>query len=430
MQIVKYPKKEEWPLLLQRPGQNNMARTIRSVQKIMDDVKQRGDEAISSYTLRFDKVALANFSVSNAEINIAVKQLDRKVKAAIKIAYNNIYKFHLAQKTKPLKTETMPGVTCWRDSKPISNVGLYIPGGSAPLFSTVLMLAIPAQIAGCARVVMCTPPSADGSVHPAILFAAQLCGVKLIYKIGGAQAIAAMAYGTDQVISVNKIFGPGNSYVTVAKQLIQQSGIPIDMPAGPSEVLVVADDSCDAAFVAADLLSQAEHGPDSQVILIAFRPQMIDAILGEVNKQLPALPRQHIATKALAHSKIILMRNNKQAVEIINAYAPEHLILAVKDTDYFVQNIDHAGSVFIGNYTPESAGDYASGTNHTLPTSGYARVYSGVSLDSFMKQITYQKITPKGLEALGPVIETMAQAEQLHAHSHAVSIRLQKIKKT
>ncbi|MCW3126115.1 MAG: Histidinol dehydrogenase [Bacteroidetes bacterium] len=429
MQIIKYPRKDELPQLLTRPGQDNKAETITSVQGILDDVRLNGDEAVIRYTQQFDKVSLTEMAVSRSEVSKAVKHLDSKLKAAIKVAYANIYKFHLAQKTKPSKIQTMPGVTCWRDSRPISDVGIYIPGGSAPLFSTVLMLAIPAQIAGCRKVVMCTPPSSDGSVHPAILFAAQLCGVRHIYKIGGVQAIGALAFGTKQVPSVDKIFGPGNSYVTIAKQLVQQSGIAIDMPAGPSEVLVVADDSCEPSFVAADLLSQAEHGPDSQVVLVSFNTKLIDAIHTEVYRQLDRLPRKDIATQALTNSKAILVRNKKQAAEIINAYAPEHLILAVRDTDFYVQNVDHAGSVFIGNYTPESAGDYASGTNHTLPTSGYARAYSGVSLDSFTKKITYQQITQKGLQALGPVIETMARAEQLYAHSQAVSIRLQKIKK-
>ena len=429
MQIIKYPKREEWSQLLRRPDQENAAAKIKTVQKILDDVRQNGDGAVTKYAQQFDKVALTDLCVSRTEINKAVKQVDATLKAAIKTAYANIHTFHLAQKIKPQKIETMPGVTCWRDSRPINTIGIYIPGGSAPLFSTVLMLAIPAQIAGCSKVVMCTPPSADGSIHPAILFAAQLCGVNHIYKIGGVQAIGAMAYGTGQIPAVDKIFGPGNSYVTIAKQLVQQSGIAIDMPAGPSEVMVVADDTCDPAFVAADLLSQAEHGPDSQVILVAFRSQVAEAVIAEVDKQLSSLPRKDIAAQALAHSKAIIVRNEKQAVDIINTYAPEHLILAVSDTDYFVREVHHAGSVFIGHYTPESAGDYASGTNHTLPTSGYARVHSGVSFDSFTKKITYQQITKKGLEALGPIIEKMAEAEHLMAHSRAVSIRLQKIKK-
>ncbi len=429
MQIIRYPKTDQLPDLLRRPGQGSMAGTMASVQGILDDVRKNGDKAVIRYTKQFDKVTLTEMAVTRTEISQAVKKLDARLKAAIKVAYANIYKFHSAQKQTPRKIQTMPGVTCWRDSRPIADVGIYIPGGSAPLFSTVLMLAIPAQIAGCRQVVMCTPPSADGSVHPAILFAAHLCGVTRIYKVGGVQAIGAMAYGTRQIPAVDKIFGPGNSYVTIAKQLVQQSGIAIDMPAGPSEVLVVADDTCQPAFVAADLLSQAEHGPDSQVVLIAFSSRLIDEIHAEVYKQLEALPRRDIAAQALSHSRAILVRHHRQAAEIINAYAPEHLILAVSDTDFYIRHVNHAGSVFIGHYTPESAGDYASGTNHTLPTAGFARAYSGVSLDSFTKKITYQQITQRGLQALGPVIETMARAEQLHAHSHAVSIRLQTIKK-
>ncbi|MBS1625382.1 MAG: histidinol dehydrogenase [Bacteroidetes bacterium] len=429
MQIIEYPKTDQLAVLLRRPAQDSKASTLGSVQGILDDVRLNGDKAVIKYTEQFDRVSLSQMAVSRSEISSAAKNLDRKLKAAIKVAYTNIHKFHLAQKVKPAKIKTMPGVTCWRDSRPIPDVGIYIPGGGAPLFSTVLMLAIPAQIAGCRKIVMCSPPSADGNVHPAILYAAQLCGIRHVYKVGGAQAIGAMAFGTQQIPRVNKIFGPGNSYVTLAKQLVQQSGIAIDMPAGPSEVLVVADDSCEPSFVAADLLSQAEHGPDSQVVLISFSRRLIADIHAEVRKQLTALPRKNIAGQALGHSKTALVRTRKQAVDIINTYAPEHLILAVKDTDYYIKNVDHAGSVFIGNYTPESAGDYASGTNHTLPTSGFARTYSGVSLDSFTKMITYQQITQSGLEALGPVIETMAQAEQLYAHSQAVSIRLQKMKK-
>lgn len=429
MQIIEYPKTDQLAVLLRRPAQDSKASTLGSVQGILDDVRLNGDKAVIKYTEQFDRVSHTHMAVSRSEISSAAKNLDRKLKAAIKVAYTNIHKFHLAQKVTPAKIKTMPGVTCWRDNRPISDVGIYIPGGGAPLFSTVLMLAIPAQIARCRKIVMCSPPSADGNLHPAILYAAQLCGIRHVYKVGGAQAIGAMAFGTQQIPRVNKIFGPGNSYVTLAKQLVQQSGIAIDMPAGPSEVLVVADDSCEPSFVAADLLSQAEHGPDSQVVLISFSRRLIADIHAEVRKQLTALPRKNIAAQALGHSKTVLVRTRKQAVDIINTYAPEHLILAVKDTDYYIKNVDHAGSVFIGNYTPESAGDYASGTNHTLPTSGFARTYSGVSLDSFTKMVTYQQITQSGLEALGPVIETMAQAEQLYAHSQAVSIRLQKMKK-
>lgn len=426
MQIIKYPRKEDWATLLQRPGQKTEAAKIKAVQKILDGVRKNGDSAISSYTQQFDGVALTDFRVSQQEVNSAGKKLNSKLKAAIKTAYANIHAFHLAQKVKPQKIETMPGVTCWRDSRPISQVGIYIPGGSAPLFSTVLMLAIPAQIAGCSTVVMCTPPAPDGSIHPAILFTAKLCGIRHILKIGGPQAIGAMAYGTDQVPAVDKIFGPGNSYVTIAKQLVQHSGTAIDIPAGPSEVMVVADDSCDPRFVAADLLSQMEHGPDSQAILITFRQQIAEEVMSEVSRQLSSLPRRQVASMVQAHSRVIVVKTPKQAVGLINTYAPEHLILAVQQTEYFIEEVIHAGSVFIGHYTPESAGDYASGTNHTLPTSGHARAHSGVSLDSFTKKITYQQITYKGLQKLGPVIEVMAEAEALMAHSRAVSIRLTK----
>jgi histidinol dehydrogenase len=328
---------------------------------------------------------------------------------------------------KPKKIETTKGVVCWRESRAIQNVGLYIPGGSAPLFSTVLMLAIPAKIAGCEGVVLCTPPNKEGKIHPAILFAARLCGVHEVYKAGGAQAIAAMAYGTKTIARVDKIFGPGNQFVTIAKQLIQKHGVAIDMPAGPSEVLVVGDETCEPAFVAADLLSQAEHGSDSQVIFIAMQSGLIEKAKRELAKQLKDLPRRDIAAKALDHSKIILVKGREEAVAIINQYAPEHLILAVSDEKYFTKHVMNAGSVFIGNYTPESAGDYASGTNHTLPTNGYARVYGGVSLDSFVKKITYQQISAKGIKNIGEVIQTMAAAESLIAHKNAVSIRLEKI---
>ena len=334
----------------------------------------------------------------------------------------------MIKSVKTKKIETTKGVVCWRASKAIQKVGLYIPGGSAPLFSTVLMLTAPAKIAGCSRIVLCTPPDKQGKIHPAILFAAQLCGVHEIYKTGGAQAIAAMAYGTKTISKVDKIFGPGNQYVTVAKQVIQKDGVAIDMPAGPSEVLIVGDESCEPSFVAADLLSQAEHGPDSQVIFVALKENLITKVKEEVAHQMKSLPRRDIAAQALQHSKIILVKNKQEAVDIINLYAPEHLILAVKDETYFVKQVMNAGSVFIGNYTPESAGDYGSGTNHTLPTKGYARVYGGVSLDSFVKKITYQKISPKGIKNIGGAIETMAAAENLSAHQNAVSIRLKKIK--
>jgi histidinol dehydrogenase len=376
--------------------------------------------------LKFDKVKLIELRVTEKEIDDANGLVDKKLKQALDTAYRNIKIFHKAQRLKPKKIETTKGVICWRESRAIQNVGLYIPGGSAPLFSTVLMLATPAKIAGCERVVLSTPPDKEGKIHPAILVAARLCGVHEIYKVGGAQAIAAMAFGTTTIGKTNKIFGPGNQYVTFAKQLVQQTGVAIDMPAGPSEVLVVCDDSCEPSFVAADLLSQAEHGPDSQVIVIALEESLIVKVKNEVSRQLKDLPRRDIAANALQHSKLILVKDKRETVNLIKQYAPEHLILAVRDENYFLKQVINAGSVFIGNYTPESAGDYASGTNHTLPTNGYARVYGGVSLDSFVKKITYQKISLKGIKNIGSVIETMAEAEGLTAHKNAVSIRLQK----
>lgn len=427
MQLVKYTPDIDLDSLLARPV-SSLATIEKPVLQILNDVKRNGDAALIKYAAKFDKVKINSLQIAPAEVKEAVTLVDATLKRAIKTAYGNIAKFHKAQKLKEAKTETTKGVVCWRQSRAIQNVGLYIPGGSAPLFSTVLMLGIPAQIAGCKNVVLCTPPDKQGRINPAILFAAQLCGITRIYKTGGAQAIAAMAFGTQSVPRVDKIFGPGNQYVTAAKQLVQNMGVAIDMPAGPSEVMLVGDDSCVPAFVAADLLSQAEHGPDSQVVFVALNNKLVAPVKAEVEKQLAALPRRDIAAQALAQSKIIVVKNEAQAVEIVNHYAPEHLILAVKKAKYFTDNVYHAGSVFIGNYTPESAGDYASGTNHTLPTNGYARVYAGVSLDAFVKKITYQQISALGLKKLGPVIETMAAAEQLQAHKNAVTIRLQKLK--
>lgn len=427
MQIVKYPKQKDLDKLLERPFTDSAA-IEKTVREILLDVKKNGDTALRKYALNFDKVALKDLRVSEKEIKEAIALVDKVLKQAIETAYANIKKFHKAQELKPQKIETTKGVVCWRESRAIQNVGLYIPGGSAPLFSTVLMLATPAKMAACTKIVLCTPPNKEGKIHPAILFAAQRCGVHEIYKTGGAQAIAAMAYGTKSIPKTDKIFGPGNQYVTVAKQFVQKEGVAIDMPAGPSEVLVVGDETCEPSFVAADLLSQAEHGADSQVIFVALRENLIDKVLEEVAQQSKGLPRKETAKQALQHSKILLVKNKQEAVVIINQYAPEHLILAVKDENYFLKNVVNAGSVFIGNYTPESAGDYASGTNHTLPTNGYARVYGGVSLDSFVKKITYQKISAKGIKNIGGVIETMAEAENLLAHKNAVSIRLKKIK--
>lgn len=427
MQVIKYPKQKDLKAILARPD-TDFSSIEKTVQDILEEVRKNGDTAVRNFTQQFDKVGLKDFRVSQQEINKAVRSTDRKLKKAIEVAYNNIQKFHKAQEVKPKKIETTKGIVCWREARAIENVGLYIPGGSAPLFSTVLMLAIPAQIAGCKRVILCSPSGKNG-IHPAISFAADLCGVREIYKIGGAQAIAALAYGTESIGKVDKIFGPGNRYVTAAKQLVQKDGVAIDMPAGPSEVLVIGDETAEPAFVAADLLSQAEHGPDSQVIFVALTEKLVGEVKSEVEKQLKELPRKEIASAALQHSKIILVKDKKEAVNIINEYAPEHLILAVKDEKYFLRNVANAGSVFIGNYTPESAGDYASGTNHTLPTNGYARAYAGVSLDSFVKKITYQKISAKGLKKLGNAIEIMADAEGLQAHKNAVSIRLKKLRK-
>lgn len=428
MQLIKYTSTTDLDALLARPT-SSLTAIEKPVLQILNDVKRNGDAALVKYAEKFDKVKLNSLQVTPAEIKEAVALLDTPLKKAIKVAYSNIAKFHKAQKLNESKIETTAGVVCWRQSRAIQSVGLYIPGGSAPLFSTVLMLGIPAQIAGCKNVVLCTPPDKQGRINPAILFAAQLCGITRIYKTGGAQAIGAMAFGTATVPRVDKIFGPGNQYVTAAKQLVQNMGVAIDMPAGPSEVMVVGDDSCVPAFVAADLLSQAEHGPDSQVVFVALNDKLVAKVKAEVDKQLLLLPRRDVAAQALAQSKIILVKSEAQAVEIVNRYAPEHLILAVKKQKYFTDNVYNAGSVFIGNYTPESAGDYASGTNHTLPTNGYARVYAGVSLDAFVKKITYQQISAAGLKNLGPVIETMAAAEQLQAHKNAVSIRLQKLKR-
>jgi histidinol dehydrogenase len=395
------------------------------VQDVLDAVKKEGDKAVAAYTQKFDGVTMDHAIVSEAAINEAVLDLAPALKEAIQLAAKNIRCFHEAQVNGPVSIETMPGVSCWRKSVGIDKVGLYIPGGSAPLFSTVLMLGIPAVIAGCKEIILCTPPSKDGSVHPAILYAASVVGIKRIYKIGGVQAIAAMAYGTETVPQVYKIFGPGNQYVTAAKQLVQESGVAIDMPAGPSEVCVLADESCNPAFVASDLLSQAEHGPDSQVLLVSTSRKVVDQINDALASQLAELPRKGIAQQALENSKAIVVDSMEYAIFIVNSYAAEHLIIACKNDEAVAEQITNAGSVFLGNYSPESVGDYASGTNHTLPTSGYARAYSGVSVDSFVKKITYQKLTPAGLQAIGAAVETMAAAEGLEAHKNAITIRLQ-----
>jgi histidinol dehydrogenase len=424
MQVIEYPARAAWPALLQRPVMDTTALET-SVANILNDVKQNGDAAVKKYAQQFDKVNLQALEVTPAEFAQASTNLDPALKKAILQAKANIERFHKAQHEAGKIIETMPGVQCWRKPVAIEKVGLYIPGGSAPLFSTILMLGIPAMIAGCKEIILCTPSNAAGEVHPAVLFAAQEVGLERVFKIGGVQAIAAMAYGTESVPRVHKIFGPGNQYVTCAKQLVNKAGVAIDMPAGPSEVAVLADATCVPAFVAADLLSQAEHGPDSQVLLVTTTKDIIPAIQEEVNSQLSRLPRKDIAEKALANSRIILVQDTQEAMDLLNAYAPEHLIVACEDDISIADAVINAGSVFLGNYSPESAGDYASGTNHTLPTNGYATAYSGVSLDSFVKKITFQRLTKEGLQELGATIETMAAAEGLDAHKNAVTVRLQ-----
>ncbi len=423
MNYYEFPKKADWETLLKRPVFETKSLEDRVIP-ILQQVKEKGDDALKKFTLEFDKVILSELSVSNIQIEEAGKLVSEDLKNAIDIARVNIEKFHLAQREEVKKIETTKGVICWRKSVPITKVGLYIPGGTAPLFSTILMLGIPANIAGCEEIVLCTPPDKSGKINPAILYTASILGIKKIYKVGGAQAIAAMAYGTATIPQVYKIFGPGNQYVTLAKQLVNKEGIAIDMPAGPSEVAIVADDSCNPAFVAADLLSQAEHGVDSQTVVVSDNKKVLEEVKKEVAKQLEVLPRKEFAAKALDNSKMILVKDIEEAMELINVYAPEHLIIQVKDFDKLISKIKNAGSVFLGNYTPEAAGDYASGTNHTLPTNGYARAYSGVSLDSFVKKITFQHISQEGIRLLGPVIEKMASAEQLDAHKNAVTLRM------
>jgi histidinol dehydrogenase len=423
MKIYRYPLFKSWPAILRRPLAD-YSEKIQTVSEVMSKIREDGDAAIREYTNRFDNVDIASFKVTEGEIEEAVKGLDPGLKKAIHIAAQNIDTFHVAQKIPHRIVETMPGVKCWQKSVPIERVGLYIPGGSAPLFSTVLMLGIPAIIAGCGEVVLCTPPDQQGNIHPAILFAASVCHITEIYKIGGMQAIGAMAYGTETVLKVDKIFGPGNSWVTAAKQFVAMADCAIDMPAGPSEVAVMADETAIPEFIAADLLSQAEHGPDSQVILVTTDEQLIEKVIKVMGKQLKALPRSATATKALDNSRAILLNDMEEMVSLINHYAPEHLIIATKEAALLAERISNAGSVFIGNYSPESAGDYASGTNHTLPTNGWAKSFSGIGLDSFCKKITYQEITKEGIMLLGPVIEKMAEAEQLFAHKNAATLRM------
>lgn len=423
MKLIKRPSKAQWEEPVKRPVFDDKQLT-RTVSTVIDTVKQKGDQALIEYAKRFDNVQLSSLLVSEEETAEAKNSISQELKDAVSIAYDNIYSFHEAQQIQEGIRETSPGVKCWRKSVAVEKVGLYIPGGTAPLFSTILMLGVPAQIAGCKEVVLCTPPRQDQKIHPAILYAADMVGITKVFKVGGAQAVAAMAYGTESIPKVFKIFGPGNQYVTKAKELVQQAGVAIDMPAGPSEVLVIADKTCRPDFVAADLLSQAEHGTDSQVILLSDDEQVVNDCLLEVEKQVAFLPRKETALQALANSKAFVLDNLEECMELSNFYAPEHLIIASEKARSLAEGVINAGSVFLGNYSCESAGDYASGTNHTLPTNGFAKNYSGVSLDSFVKKITFQELTKEGLQNIGSAIEVMAEAEGLHAHKNAVSIRL------
>lgn len=423
MEIIKHPSRKEWPTLLARPLMDVTA-LFDTVRTVLDEVRAEGDNAVKRYEEKFDKVRLSSLRVTPEEIEEADRLVSDELKEAIRTAKANIEKFHASQRFVGQKVETTPGVTCWQKAVAIEKVGLYIPGGTAPLFSTVLMLAVPAKIAGCREIVLCTPPGKDGKIHPAILFAAKIAGVNRIFKAGGIQAIAAMAYGTESVPKVYKIFGPGNQYVTAAKQLVSLKEVAIDMPAGPSEVEVIADETAHPGFIAADFLSQAEHGPDSQAILVTASEAIVSPVVAAIREQLNQLPRQEITKKALAHSRIIVLKDRKEIVDFTNLYAPEHLIIQTADYASIAEQIENAGSVFMGYYTPESAGDYASGTNHTLPTNGYAKAYSGVNLDSFIKKITFQEITPEGIHTLGATIQTMAANEHLDAHRNAVTIRL------
>lgn len=428
MILIDYPEKSQWQELLKRPVMNTES-LFGTVQGIIDRVKAGGDEAVLQYEMQFDKVSLSALAVSSEEFDEAENLIDEELKAAIRLAAGNISAFHAAQRFVGKKVETQPGVTCWQKAVPIEKVGLYIPGGTAPLFSTVLMLAVPACIAGCREIVLCTPPGKDGKVHPAVLFAARVAGVQRVFKAGGVQAIAAMAYGTESIPKVYKIFGPGNQYVTAAKQLVSLRDVAIDMPAGPSEVEVLADATANPVFVAADLLSQAEHGVDSQAVLITNSKELQQAVKDEVERQLDLLLRKEIAARSLANSKLIVVKDMEEAVEMTNAYAPEHLIVETENYMAVAEQIVNAGSVFLGALTPESAGDYASGTNHTLPTNGYAKAYSGVSLDSFIRKMTFQEIKPEGLCKIGPAIEVMAANESLDGHKNAVSVRLDAVRR-
>lgn len=426
MQIIKYPSAAEWESLLSRSTLDT-TQLFSTVQSVLDDVKANGDAAVKKYEQRFDKVSLATLAVSEEEFAEAESLVDEPLKQAIRTAKANIEKFHASQRFTGEKVETAPGVTCWQKAVAIEKVGLYIPGGTAPLFSTVLMLAVPARIAGCKEIVLCSPPNAQGKIHPAILFAAREAGVNRMFKAGGIQAIAAMAYGTESVPKVYKIFGPGNQYVMAAKQLVSLKEVAIDMPAGPSEVEVIADETANPEFIAADFLSQAEHGVDSQSLLLTASEEIAAEVANAVEKQLAVLSRREITKKSLAHSRIIVLKDDEEIIRFTNCYAPEHLIIQTRNYPEIAARIENAGSVFMGPYTPESAGDYASGTNHTLPTNGYAKAYSGVNLDSFIKKITFQEITAEGIRNLGPTIEVMAANEQLDAHRQAVTVRLKSL---
>ncbi|PKP10974.1 MAG: histidinol dehydrogenase [Bacteroidetes bacterium HGW-Bacteroidetes-3] len=426
MKKIINPPKKDWETILKRPTQTIEA-VENTVTSIFDDVKRNGDDGIKRYTAIFDGVSLDELCVSAKEISAAENALSDELKEAIQQAKTAIEKFHLAQKTDKVFVETVEGVECWQEKRPIQKIGLYIPGGTAPLFSSVLMLAVPAQIAGCKELVLCSPPNKKGEINAAILYTAQLCGITKILKVGGIQAIAGLTFGTETIPKVYKIFGPGNQYVTVAKQLSTKYGVAIDMPAGPSELLVVADDTANASFVASDLLSQAEHGTDSQVILVSTSIEMLNDVEKQIESQLLPLSRKKIAAKAIENSKLIFVETKEIAMEMINEYGPEHFIVCTNNNEYYIENIENAGSVFIGNYTPESAGDYASGTNHTLPTNGYSKAYSGVNLDSFLKSVTFQKISEKGIQNIGKTIEIMAEAEGLTAHKNAVTLRLKSL---
>ena len=427
MKTIINPNKKDWSEILKRPTQT-VENIENTVTEIFNDVQRRGDKAITKYTELFDGVNLNEMQVSPAEIEKASSLVPEELKQAIQTAKANIETFHAAQKTERVSVQTSKGIDCWQEKRPIQKIGLYIPGGTAPLFSTVLMLAVPANIAGCKEIVLCSPPNKQGKIANETLYAAQLCGVTKVFKVGGIQAIAGLTFGTDAIPQVYKIFGPGNQYVTVAKQLATKYGVAIDMPAGPSELLVVADDTANASYVASDLLSQAEHGADSQVILVSTSKLLLDAVQSEIQKQILNLPRMEMTQKAIDNSKLIYVENDDIALELINEYAPEHFIICTKNEDFYVDNIANAGSVFIGDYTPESAGDYASGTNHTLPTNGFSKAYSGVNLDSFTKSITFQKITKEGILNIGNTIELMAEAEGLQAHKNAVTLRLNDLK--